>query len=104
MIFFISLIFFYFQFNYQNRPLQKEALIRSALTVLLLVELYWHLYGIIMKPLRTATEQFQDIYRNIEDQADLFTNVNRGTYPGVGNIDINAANDLKEAFESLHTN
>lgn len=83
------------------RPLDKNALLRSALTVQLLAELYWHFNDVLMTPLRIASQQFSDIYPNIENQVDLLNEMNNDAYPGVENIDINAAKELEETFRVL---
>lgn len=93
-----------FQFNYQVRPLEIEAKARSALNVLLLIELYWYFQDILMKPLRIATQQFAATYPNVENQVDLLTHMNNGEYPGCEDIDINAAAYLADEFEQLTTN
>lgn len=95
----ISLIVF--QFNYRVRPLEDEALIRSALNVLLLVELYWFLNDVLIKPLQIATQKFAETHVNVESQVDLMTHMNKGEYPGSEDIDINAALDLEEVFGEL---
>lgn len=85
------------------RPLEIEAKARSALNVLLLVELYWYFNDILMKPLQIATQQFSETYPNVDNQVDLMTHMNNGEYPGSENIDINGAGDLEDAFLELST-
>lgn len=54
-----------------------------------------------MRPLRVATQQFADIYPNVENQVDLVMKISNGEYPGVGNIEIDAAKQLEDAFAKL---
>lgn len=107
-VFYQGFYFFYsilhtLQFNFGVRPLEKNALLRSALNVQLLTELYWYLNDVLMTPLRIASEQFSDIYPSIENQVELMTEMSDGAYPGVEKININAAKELEETFKDLRT-
>lgn len=79
-------------------------MVRSALSALLLTELYWLFNDILMKPLHIATQQFSETCTNVDNQVDLMTNLNYNRFPGAEDININADADLEEAFGYLDTN
>lgn len=85
-------VIFFRQFDYGARPLQDDAKLRSALSVQLLMELYWHFNDILMRPLRVATQQFSDIRPSVENLK-----------PDVKNIDLNEASKLEELFADFLT-